>query len=242
MSAETDDHPPGAYRTRLSVVVPVLNESLVIADCLSALAPLRQRGAEVIVADGGSSDATPTIAAPMCDRLIRSGKGRAVQMNAGAEAAHGDVLLFLHADSRLPENAERLILDGLDAAGKHWGRFDVRLSGTHPMLRAVEYMMNLRSRLTGIATGDQGLFITRTAFTACGGFPAIALMEDIAISIVLKSFGRPLCLRQRMLTSSRRWEQRGILRTIALMWGLRLRYFLGTDPAQLARIYYGNRH
>lgn len=222
--------------------MPVLNESGLIAYSLAALAPLRRRGAEVIVADGGSGDDTATIASPHCDRVVRSGRGRAVQMNAGAAVASGEVLLFLHADTRLPADAERLIVDGLNASGRHWGRFDVRLSGRHPLLRVVESMMNLRSRLTGIATGDQGLFVTRAAFAACGGFPAIALMEDIAISAALKHIGPPLCLRARVLTSSRRWEQRGILRTIVLMWHLRLRYFLGADPSELARVYYGNTH
>jgi rSAM/selenodomain-associated transferase 2 len=211
----------------------------VIAGCLASLAPLRRRGVELIVADGGSSDDTVALATPMCDRVVHSARGRALQMNAGAEAADGEVLLFLHADSVLPDDADRLILDGLAAHGRHWGRFDVRLSGPQRMLRLVEFMMNLRSRLTGIATGDQGIFVSRAVFAACGGFPAIELMEDIALSEALKPLGRPLCLRERIVTSSRRWEQHGILRTILTMWRLRLRYFLGADPAVLARIYHG---
>lgn len=228
----------GKLGSSLSVVIPVLNESSLIEACLARLAPLRQRGAEILVADGGSRDGTPALAEPLCDRVVHCPKGRAVQMNAGADHANGDVLLFLHADSALPEHADGLILDGLSAEGRHWGRFDVRLSGTHSMLRVVEYLMNLRSRLTGIATGDQALFVTRPAFAAAGGFPEIALMEDIAISTQLKRIGRPLCLRACVTSSSRRWERDGILRTIAQMWQLRLRYFLGADPADLAKSYY----
>ena len=140
--------------------------------------------------------------------------------------------------SQLPHDAPRLMLEGLRRTGRQWGRFDVRLSGSHPMLRLVGFLMNLRSRLTGVATGDQAMFMTRAAYRATDGFPAIALMEDIAMSTRLKGVGRPLCLAAPVITSSRRWESRGILRTILLMWRLRLSYFLGADPDRLARIYY----
>lgn len=228
----------GNSGSKLTVVIPVLNESSLIEACLARLAPLRQRGAEIVVADGGSSDDTPVLAESLCDRVVRSAKGRAIQMNAGADIANGDVLLFLHADATLPDHADRMILDGLSTEGRHWGRFDVWLSGTHPMLHVVEYLMNMRSRMTGIATGDQALFVTRAAFVAAGGFPEIALMEDIALSTELKRIGRPLCLRARVHSSSRRWERDGILRTIVQMWHLRLRYLLGADPVDLARTYY----
>ena len=157
-------------------------------------------------------------------------------MNAGAAAARGDVLLFLHADTRLPENADHLVLDGLARSGRAWGRFDVRFDGGG-LLRVVAAMMNLRSRLTGIATGDQALFVTRAAFDSAGGFPPIALMEDVALSVRLKRIGRPCALRARVTTSARRWRQHGTLRTVLLMWRLRLRFFLGADPAKLARAY-----
>jgi len=221
---------------RLSIIVPCLDEAAGIAAALNALAGLRQRGHEVIVVDAGD-DATAELALPLADRVLRAPRGRAVQMNRGAAVAGGDVLLFLHADTRLPPSAEQLIADGLAGTGPAWGRFDVRLSGRHPLLRVVETAMNWRSRLTGIATGDQAIFVTRDRFRAVGGYPEIPLMEDIALSKALRHQGPPLCLRARVTTSSRRWEQHGIVRTVVLMWSLRLRYFCGADPAELARRY-----
>lgn len=223
----------------LTIVVPTLNEALGIVSFLQPLQRLRERGVELILADGGSRDCTVAAASPLADRVLSSPRGRALQMNAGAAHAGGDVLLFLHADARLPDDAERLILDGLRETGRRWGRFDVRLSGAATMLRVVEWMMNRRSRFTGIATGDQGLFVERGLFDEVGGFRAIALMEDVALCATLKRHGRPLCLAQSVIASSRRWEKHGIWRTIALMWRLRLAYFLGAEPARLAEIYYG---
>jgi rSAM/selenodomain-associated transferase 2 len=214
---------------RLSVVVPALNEAGGIRAALEALAPLRARGHEVILVDGGSSDGTVEMAAGLCDRVVKASRGRALQMNAGARAATGDVLLFLHADTRLPPRAEELILNS-----SIWGRFDVQIEGRHPLLKVVAWAMNLRSRLTGIATGDQAIFVRRAAFP---GFPEIALMEDVALSKLLKRRCAPACLRARVVTSGRRWESRGVLRTIFLMWRLRFLYFLGASPERLARRY-----
>jgi rSAM/selenodomain-associated transferase 2 len=216
-------------RLKLSVVVPVLNEARGIRAALKALAPLRARGHEVIVVDGGSSDRTVELAEGLCDRVLSAPRGRAAQMNAGARVATGDVLVFLHADTRLPPRADQLISNGA-----RWGRFDVEIEGRHPLLKVVACAMNLRSRLTGIATGDQAMFVRRDTFP---GFPEIALMEDIALSRILKKTGRPACLRERAVTSGRRWESRGVLRTIFLMWRLRLLYFLGVSPERLARRY-----
>jgi rSAM/selenodomain-associated transferase 2 len=220
----------------LSIIMPVLNEAEHIIAALEALAPLRQGGVEVIVVDGGSSDATMQYAQPLADRVISAPRGRAVQMNAGAAAASGEILLFLHADTTLPQNADRPVLGALGKSKHVWGRFDVRIEG-RAFLTIVATMMNLRSRLTGIATGDQAIFVRRGVFAAVGGFPEIALMEDIALSRRLKQRGRPLCLSQRVITSGRRWQQHGVARTILLMWRLRLAYFLGAEPGALARQY-----
>jgi rSAM/selenodomain-associated transferase 2 len=218
----------------ISIVMPVLNEAASIEAALRALAPYRARGVEVVVIDGGSGDGTAALARPLADRVLSAPRGRAAQMNAGAMSASGDVLLFLHADTRLPDDADRLVLDGLK--DRQWGRFDVRFDGGG-LLRLVAIMMNERSRLTGIATGDQAMFMTRAAFDKAGGFAPIALMEDVALSARLKRLERPLCLSARVTTSGRRWRRHGLWRTILLMWTLRLRYFLGADPARLARAY-----
>ncbi|HWA37445.1 MAG TPA: TIGR04283 family arsenosugar biosynthesis glycosyltransferase [Burkholderiales bacterium] len=217
---------------KLSVVVPCLDEAQGIGACLAALAPLRARGHEVIVVDGGSTDGTPAAARGLCDRFLAAPRGRALQMNAGARAATGDALLFLHADTRLPPGAEEEIERALDDA--LWGRFDVSIEGEHPMLGVVAWAMNLRSRLSGIATGDQAIFVRRAAF---GGFPEIPLMEDVAFSAAMKRRGRPACLARRATTSGRRWESRGVFRTVFLMWRLRLLFFLGARPERLARLY-----
>jgi len=219
---------------RLSVIVPVLDEAAGIAARLAALAPLRARGHEVIVVDGGSEDATLELAAPHADRTLVAPRGRASQMNAGAAAASGDVLLFLHADTSLPARADALVLAALES--RDWGRFDVRIEGRSPLLPVIGFFMNARSRLTGIATGDQAIFVRRACF---GGFPEIALMEDIAFSKQMRRRSAPACLRERAATSGRRWERDGVLRTVLLMWRLRLAFFLGASPDELARRYAG---
>lgn len=168
-------------------------------------------------------------------------RGRAQQMNAGAYAARGDLLLFLHADTRLPMDADTILWPALQQSTRCWGRFDVRISSSRPLLRLVAALMNLRSRLTGICTGDQAIFVKREAFLAIGGFPPLALMEDIALSAQLRRISRPLSIRTSVVTSARRWERHGVARTIALMWWLRLRYFFGASPACLARLYDGDR-
>jgi rSAM/selenodomain-associated transferase 2 len=223
--------------SKLSIIVPVLNEGEGIGGALDALADLRALGTEVIVVDGGSRDATIQRARLRADRVIVAPRGRARQMNAGVEKAAGDVLLFLHADTRLPADVDHVVLNGLERSGRVWGRFDVRIDSRHPLLFAVARLMNLRSRLTGIATGDQAIFARRDAFRAAGAFAEIPLMEDIALCKRLKRASRPLCLRERAVTSGRRWETNGVVRTVLLMWHLRLAYFFGADPQSLARQY-----
>ena len=220
----------------LSIVVPVLDEAAAIAATLEALAPMRARGVEVIVVDGGSADATVATASGAADRVLSAPRGRARQMNAGAAAASGAALLFLHADTHLPGQADRLVAAALDA-GPAWGRFDVRIEGRPWLLRVVAALMNLRSRWSGIATGDQAMFVRRDVFERLGGFPDQPLMEDIELSRRLRRWGPPACLRERVVTSGRRWERGGVWRTIFLMWRLRWRYWRGASPQSLAETY-----
>jgi rSAM/selenodomain-associated transferase 2 len=221
----------------LSIIIPVLNEAKVIVRTLTSFQSLREAGHEIIVVDGGSNDGTPVLSEPLANRVIGSPRGRARQMNAGAEIASGRILLFLHADTSLPENSDQLILAGMARTGKKWGRFDVSLAGKHCLFPIIAWLMNLRSRITSIASGDQAIFLERRLFEAVHGFPEIDLMEDIAMSKILKRTGKPLCLWHRVLTSSRRWEKNGILRTVLQMWFQRLAYFLGVHPRSLARYY-----
>lgn len=225
--------PPGA--ARISIIVPTYDEAAVIGALLAQLATLRRRGHEVIVVDGGSEDGTVQIAAADADHIVSAPRGRARQMNAGAAVARGEVLWFVHADSLIPSDADGLIADAVRTA--RWGWFDVRLSGAHPLLRVVEWMMNQRARRTCIATGDQALFVTRDLFRALGGFADLELMEDVQLTTRLKGHSPPAVVATPLVTSSRRWERNGILRTIALMWRLRLAYALGAHPSALARRY-----
>ena len=222
---------------KLSIVIPVLDEAATLPALLERVAPLRACGTEVIIVDGGSRDGSPTLVERAGVALVRAQRGRARQMNAGAAAARGDVLLFLHADTELPPFADQAVLAAL-ATGRHvWGRFDVSIIGRHWMLPVVATMMNLRSRLTGIATGDQGIFMTRAACKRIGGFEDIPLMEDIAASRALRRLSRPAIPPATLQTSARRWQRHGIIKTIVTMWGLRLAYFLGVPSQRLARYY-----
>ena len=229
---------------KLSIVIPVLNEAANISAALIALQALRERGAEIIVVDGGSTDETFTLARDHCDHVVASPRGRATQQNAGAQIAAGDNLLFLHADTQLPKSVDSLVNAALVQDDVAWGRFDVTI-GTertkgdrlHPMLKVIAKLMNFRSRLTGIATGDQCIFVRKAVFDAVGGFPDIPLMEDIALSKALKKISAPACLRERVTTSARRWQKHGVWRTMLLMWWLRFAYWLGASPTRLAAWY-----
>ena len=226
---------------RLAVIVPVLNEERAIAGTLARLAPLRARGAVVIAVDGGSTDRTVERARAAADHMLAAPRGRALQMNAGARHALSDpavdTLLFVHADTRLPDDADRELRAACAGRTSAWGRFDVRIEGASPALRLVAALMNLRSRATGICTGDQCLFATRALFDSLGGYAELPLMEDIEFSRRARRVARPIALRARVTTSGRRWERQGVVRTVLLMWRLRLAYFLGADPARLAADY-----
>jgi rSAM/selenodomain-associated transferase 2 len=221
----------------LSIIIPTLNEEDIITGTLEKLKLLREAGHEVIVTDGGSFDKTYSLAAQFADSVLLAEEGRGWQMNAGAEYANNDILLFLHADTSLPDNADQLINQALQEDGKSWGRFDVKLSGKARLLRLVERMINWRSSFTGIATGDQAIFVKASTFKQIDGFADIPLMEDLDLSRRLKRIERPVCIKTPVITSSRRWEQNGIIRTILLMWSLRLAYALGVSPETLNKYY-----
>jgi rSAM/selenodomain-associated transferase 2 len=225
----------GHRKVNISIIIPVLNEQRDLSATLNQLQSFRLAGHEIIVVDGGSSDHSLAIAHEMADVVLVSKAGRALQMNNGAAIAKGDVFLFLHADTVLPHNAVQLM--STFCTEEFWGRFDIRLSSDRKIYRLIEYLINWRSRLTSIATGDQAIFIDRRLFNEVGGFPEISLMEDIALSRRLKETSRAVCLRDKVITSSRRWEQHGVLSTILLMWRLRLYYYLGASPEKLSQLY-----
>lgn len=227
---------------RVSIIIPVLDDAACLRAQGELLKALSAQGCEVIIVDGGSADDSATVARAITGNVIVSRPGRARQMNAGAAVARGDLLWFLHADTEISPSALGAMLQLADTGGDGvWGRFDVRLRGSHWYFRVVETLMNLRSRLTGIATGDQAMFVSRGLFDEVGGYADIPLMEDIDLSRGLRKRTRPHCLRQRVAPSTRRWAQHGMLKTTVLMWRLRLAYFFGTSPARLARIYYGQK-
>lgn len=231
-------------RMRLTIVIPALNEASTLERTLRGLAPMRERGVRIVVADGGSTDDTAQRGAALADRVLDAPRGRALQMNAGArapEAQDADVLLFLHADTRLPAEADRIVLRALANSASVWGHFDVSIEGASAWLPVVAAAMNLRSRLSGIATGDQALFVERSSFLALEGFAAIALMEDIEFCRRARRLSRPVALREAVVTSGRRWDNDGVWRTIVLMWRLRVAYFFGADPDELARRYRQSR-
>lgn len=222
---------------RISIIVPVLNEREALQRNLPLLQGVREGGHEVIVVDGGSADDSVTVASTLADYVIHSNAGRAHQMNAGAAVAHGEILLFLHIDTELPAGSMALVQESLRRLTAVWGRFDVRLSGSRRVFRIIEALINLRSRVSGVATGDQAIFVRSARFRQVGGFPDLPLMEDVALSKTLRRIASPICLRLRVTTSSRRWEQHGVVRTVLLMWWLRLLYFCGIAPQKLHDMY-----
>ncbi len=223
-------------KLKLSIVIPTLNEANQIEECLNKLQTLRQLGHEVIIVDGNSDDNTVSLASPLCDRVIQSEKSRSIQMNTGAAAASGQCIIFLHADTVLPEDIPSLFLR-INNIENVWGHFDIKLSGHARLFRIIEKCMNIRSRLSSIATGDQVIFVGKDLFSKVNGFPEIALMEDIAISRLLINISKPICLSEKVVSSSRRWEKNGIIKTIIKMWILRLLYYFHYDTNRLAKFY-----
>ncbi len=223
----------------ISVIVPALNEEETLGATLASARAPHVR--EIIVVDGGSSDRTRAVAETLADQVLTAPRGRALQLNAGAARASAEVLLFLHADTILPAGFDAAILRALGDSTVVGGRFDVALVPTSPLLSLTATLINARSRLTRIATGDQGMFVRRALFTTMNGFPPLPLMEDIAFSRLLKRRGRVACLREHVTTSSRRWQRDGIVRTILLMWWLRLLYFCGIAPERLQQLYRDTR-
>src|SRR5262249_11720047 len=211
------------------------NEAAGIEAALQALQPLRARRHEVIVVDGGSRDDTVQLCRSGADRVIDAPRGRGQQMNAGAAIACGEILMFLHADTRLPVDGDTVVIEALQEPGRCWGRFDVRIESQRPLLRLVSFMMNRRSRWSSICTGDQAIFVSREAFAKVGGYAPVALMEDVELSAQLRRYGPPASLRATVVTSARRWERHRVLRTIASVWGLRLLFFPGPPPARCAQ-------
>ena len=226
---------------QLSIIIPVFNEARELPGLLGHLIPLRACGVEIIVVDGGSEDGSQQVASRAGAQIICTERSRARQMNAGASAAHGDVLLFLHADTELPLFADQAIEAAIRSSGRAdecvWGHFDVRINGRSFMLRVVAMLMNWRSRFSGIATGDQAMFVASHAFETVGGFPDQPLMEDVELSRRLLALSRPICLAERVVTSGRRWETHGVWRTIWMMWRLRWSYWRGVPASELAKSY-----
>lgn len=231
----------GPAVSTISIIIPVLNEAETLHKHLPALQALRRDGHQLIVVDGGSTDGSAEVAGSLVDICLCCEPGRARQMNAGAARAQGDILLFLHIDTLLPAQAATLVTAALADGSRCWGRFDVRLDGRHPAFRVIAWAMNLRSRVTAVATGDQAIFVKRSVFQQIGGYASLPLMEDVVISKTLRKIARPVCLRPPVLSSSRRWQQHGIVATIWLMWRLRLAFFLGASPAELHKQYYADR-
>ena len=219
----------------ISIIIPALNEEKSIKALLQQLQLYRQQGHEVIVVDGGSNDETVSISKPLADKVITSGAGRARQMNKGVAESANEVLWFLHADTSIPENVVETIQKSLDKC--EWGRFNIELSGSKFLFRIIEKMINIRSCLSGVATGDQGIFVKRKTLESIGGYSEIPLMEDIALSNKLKTISQPVCIKETITTSSRRWEKNGIIITILLMWYLRFLYWIGVTPDKLAKLY-----
>ena len=220
----------------LGIVVPIYNEAALLAGRLDALAQLPADA--IVLVDGGSADGSQSLLDAAGLPWLSAPRGRASQMNAGAAHIDMDILLFLHIDTRIDSSHIEDVRRAMASADCVGGRFDLRLEGRQRRALAVVAMaINLRSRISRISTGDQAIFVRRSTFTAMGGFADVPLMEDVEFCRRQKGYGRIACLRHKVTASGRRWERHGLWRTVVLMWWLRLRFCLGTDPAVLARLY-----
>ena len=233
---ENKQNPIHQLRPALSIIVPILNEIELLPELMTHLQYWQRRGCEILLVDGGSDDGSADVAEAIGFKVIRSVQGRASQMNAGAAQAKGTALLFLHADTRMPNDGLEQISSALK--GHLWGRFDIRISGDALMLTVIAFFMNMRSRLTGIATGDQAIFVQRELFEKAGGFTEQLLMEDIELSKQLRKVNHPACLCTKVTTSGRRWLTHGLWHTILLMWRLRWAYWRGVSVEKLAKEYF----
>ena len=222
---------------KLSIIIPVLNEALFLSTQRDIFKSLISDGHEIIIVDGGSEDKSVQIARSVVNETFITKACRGYQLHFGAMKSNNDTLLFLHADSLLPEDAAILILDVLTQSNKHWGRFNISFSSTTPVFSIIAWFMNIRSCLTGIVTGDHAIFVSRDIYFKSGGFADITIMEDIDICKRLKKFSMPICLHDKVITSSRKWEAQGIIRTIFKMWCLRLLYFCGISTNRLEKLY-----
>lgn len=229
--------------TKISIIVPVLNEAEQLPELLLHLQQWKNQSCDIIVVDGGSSDHSLQLLEKSSFTILHSERGRARQMNLGAQFAQSNILLFLHADTRLPENAKKLVLAALASEQEHWGRFDVALRAENQtfyqqtMYAIISWFINQRSRLSGIATGDQAIFVKHSTFTSIGGFVEQPLMEDVELCRQLKKIASPICLKEKVTTSARRWQSKGVWRIIWLMWSLRFAYWRGVSADELARRY-----
>ncbi|ARQ00887.1 TIGR04283 family arsenosugar biosynthesis glycosyltransferase [Pseudorhodoplanes sinuspersici] len=221
----------------LSIIVPVLNEARTITNALTALKPFRQRGVEVIVVDGGSDDDTAQLAQPLADRVIRGPRGRAAQMNEGAKAASGFIFLFLPSEITLPADADTQVMYGRARDTSVWGRFDMRLTGQHALLPIAARILNWRSRMSGIASSEQAIFIQRETFFRLGGFPDMPVMDDVEMSKRLKAISPPICVASRVTVPARRFDREGFWTTLRMMWLMRFRYRMGMKPAEILKRY-----
>ena len=221
-----------------SIIVPVLNEEVFLTRYLNVFRRFLNDGHEIIIIDGGSSDNSARLTQELGCKVLISKPSRGLQQHVGALQSENEILLFLHADTNLPNDAFSLIHQALKSSNKSWGRFDVSFSNSSLIYKIIAWMMNKRSCLTGIVTGDHIIFTTRSSYFKSGGFADIPIMEDIDISKRLKLISKPICLKHKVVTSSRKWEQQGVSKTIIKMWCLRTLFFFGVSSKRLARLYY----